>query len=864
MAVTAEASTGTGTAPAGVAGVPQLRTILLTDLVESTELVEKIGDTAAAGLFRAHDHLVLQLQERWHGRLIDRSDGMLLLFERPIDGLGFALDYVRGLREVGAAHKVDLKARAGLHVGEVLTWRNSDEAVRVGAKPVEVEGLAKPMAARLLGMARPGQILLSSVAEPLAHRAARELGERGLHLAWKSWGRWRFKGVPEAQEVFEVGEPGLTPLRTPLRSPKAWRDLPLWRRPAALAVQAVLVLAMVGAAWLLTRPQPAIAFSERDWVVLADVRNLTGEPLLDDSLEVAFRVSLEQSRHVNVLGDLKVRQTLGNMRLPADTLLDRSVAAEVAIREGAKAVILPTVAEVHGRVRVTAEIVEPTSEAAVWVGHADGTGAGSTLESIDTVVGALRDGLGESARMLANTAQPLPRVATSSLEALKSYALGLEAYRVADYALALQHFERAIELDPEFALAYLGAVRVFVTTADAGAAAEYVARAAELRERLAPREALYLDAWMAEFGEAGALHAADAWRLLGETYPDYFAAHHNYAWIKFGMGDYREAYTAVSKETVPENPLRHAAVELKGLIQLAAGASEDALASLQLAAELRGSAPGRRVASALASLDRLQEADAILEVAPPLPGTLAPLNHLEHISVHLAAGRFEEAVRVGRSAVAGSGDASVLVQRVLRVQAFTAASGLGPDEQDPHEVRAFAREVAMDARTGPAVSSADASAIALAAVRVGQRLGDHAGVAGVVEELRAVTQRSGHPTLQRLYDAVEAEQLRAAGKPAEAVEKLSPERAQNAPYQWHVVRAAVLRDLGERTAAEAEEAWLARNAHRAWSEPLGGQVFLAMNVIDLGTVRDRSMKTAAQHGVYLRRSLPANSFASNE
>ena len=158
---------------------PQLRTLLLTDLCDSTTLVERLGDGPAAELFREHDRLVLQLQQQWRGRLIDRSDGLLLLFERPIDGLGFALDYERGLREIGRERKQTLLARAGLHVGEVLTWRNSDEAVKVGAKPREVEGLAKPMAGRLMAMARPGQILLSAVAEPLAHRAARELGERG-------------------------------------------------------------------------------------------------------------------------------------------------------------------------------------------------------------------------------------------------------------------------------------------------------------------------------------------------------------------------------------------------------------------------------------------------------------------------------------------------------------------------------------------------------------------------------------------------------------------------------------------------------------------------------------------------------------
>ena len=82
-------------------GTPQLRTLLLTDLCDSTALVERLGDGAAADLFREHDRLVLELQQRWRGRLIDRSDGLLLLFERSDRRLGFALDYVRGLRAIG-------------------------------------------------------------------------------------------------------------------------------------------------------------------------------------------------------------------------------------------------------------------------------------------------------------------------------------------------------------------------------------------------------------------------------------------------------------------------------------------------------------------------------------------------------------------------------------------------------------------------------------------------------------------------------------------------------------------------------------------------------------------------------------------
>ncbi|HSX65030.1 MAG TPA: putative peptide modification system cyclase, partial [Pseudoxanthomonas sp.] len=338
---------------------PQLRTILLTDLVDSTALIERLGDVPASELFREHDHLVLALQQQWRGRLIDRSDGLLLLFERPIDGLGFALDYIRGLRDLGKQRKLELQARAGLHVGEVLTWKNSDAAVLVGAKPLEVEGLAKPMAARLMTLARPGQILLSAVAEPLARRAARELGERGQNLLWKSYGRWRFKGVPETQEVYEVGEVGIAPLRAPGNNPKAWRDIPLWRRPAALAAEVVLLVGLAVGAWFVTKPQPAIAFAERDWVVVGDLRNLTGQSVLDDSLSQAFRISLEQSRYVNVLSDMKARDTLARMQRQPGTPLDRAIASEIALRDGARAVILPTVSEVGGRVRVSAEVIDP-------------------------------------------------------------------------------------------------------------------------------------------------------------------------------------------------------------------------------------------------------------------------------------------------------------------------------------------------------------------------------------------------------------------------------------------------------------------------------------------------------------------------
>ncbi|WP_417892851.1 putative peptide modification system cyclase [Xanthomonas theicola] len=478
--------------------VPQLRTLLLTDLCDSMALVERLGDASAAELFKLHDALVLELQQRWRGRLIDRSDGLLLLFERPIDGLGFALDYSRGLRALGTQRMLELKVRAGLHVGEVLTWRNSDAAVQVGAKPLEVEGLAKPTAARLMTLARPGQLLLSAVAESLTHRAARELGERGERLLWESHGRWRFKGVPTAQEIYEVGEIGHTPLRAPKSTPKAWRDSPLWRRPVALAAEAALIVAMVVGGWFVTRPQPAIAFAERDWVVVGDLRNLTGETVLDDSLQQAFRISLEQSRYVNLLSDIKTRDALLRMRRNPQALLDRAVASEIAIRDGARAVILPTVSEVGGRVRVSAEVIDPQTQTTVYAESADGYGIHSVLGSIDKVTAGLRGKLGEAFASIERNSAPLPHVTTKDLDALRSYALGQNAYDRSEYGKAQAFYAHAVELDPSFALAYIGQLRARNAVNDLKGGEQYLRKALQLRSNLAPRDRMYLDAWAAE------------------------------------------------------------------------------------------------------------------------------------------------------------------------------------------------------------------------------------------------------------------------------------------------------------------------------------------------------------------------------
>ncbi|MBN7137119.1 hypothetical protein A7A76_20505 [Lysobacter enzymogenes] len=816
---------------------PQLRTLLLTDLCDSTTLVERIGDGPAAELFREHDRLVLALQQRWRGRLIDRSDGLLLLFERPIDGLGFALDYARGLREIGAARKFELKARAGLHVGEVLTWRNSDEAVRVGAKPVEVEGLAKPMAGRLMATARPGQILLSAVAEPLAHRAARELGERGQQLLWKSHGRWRFKGVPEPQEIYEVGEPGIAPLRAPPNGPKAWRDIPLWRRPAALVAEVALLAMIGGGVWFATRPQPAIAFGQRDWVVIGDLRNLTGQSVLDDSLEQAFRISLEQSRYVNVLSDLKARDTLERMQRKGDTALDRAVASEIALRDGARAVILPTVAEVGGRVRVSAEVVDPHTQTTVYAESADGSGKESTLASIDTVTAALREKLGEAMKSIERDSEPLPKVATGNLDALRAYALGQKAFGAGRYEDAANFYQRATSLDPSFALAYLGGVRAAVSRVDATHAKPFLAQAQEHRDRLPPRDALYLDAWAAEF--AGGHQAAGKWKLLADLYPDYFAGAANYAFALMQESRFGEAKTYAQRITVPQNPLRGHGYDHLGRSELGQENYGAARAAFDQALKLDIADAARRRANVSAAQGALDDAARRLDGGGSARKGYASVRDLDKTALLLDQGRWRDAERYIEAAAKRPVEGNDLLKNVLAVTQASVVV-LNGDRARARELLGAAARNALDASKGAGYDEADYVYLALASAYLAQRQDDATLARSVLDALKDRPGLWATPKLAELREIVLAGQERLDGKPEAAVRRLAALLSGHELFQTRAALMQAFEAAGDADKALEQARWLAAHRGLAYIELVGGQSLQSLNVADTRVARLRA------------------------
>ncbi|HEY2560539.1 MAG TPA: tetratricopeptide repeat protein [Caldimonas sp.] len=172
-----------------------LHALLLTDIVDSTKLTEELKEDAAVALWSAHDRLARDLIPRWGGREIDKTDGMLLLFDAVSDALGYALAYHAAIRD----EALGIKARAGIHLGPISLRANPAHDVARGAKPIEVDGIALPMVARIMSIAGGGQTLLSE-------HARRALGPLPLRI--RSHGHWLMHGIAEPIELFEVVDDG--------------------------------------------------------------------------------------------------------------------------------------------------------------------------------------------------------------------------------------------------------------------------------------------------------------------------------------------------------------------------------------------------------------------------------------------------------------------------------------------------------------------------------------------------------------------------------------------------------------------------------------------------------------------------------
>lgn len=813
---------------------PMLRAVLVCDIVESTALVEKLGDARAAAFLQRHDQLLLQAMKLCHGQLVDKADGVLALFERPIQALDFALRYQRGLHELGKAEGFELKARTGIHVGDVMTWANHPRDVQAGAKPFEVEGLAKPVAARLMGLAQPGQILMSGMAQNLAQRAAGELGERAGRLRWLVHGRYRFKGVPAPMLVHEVGEPGIAPLRAPESGPKAWRELPLWRRPPVLAAEAMLLLVLgAGVLWTTFKSQPAIAFAERDWVVVADLQNRTGEVMFDDALDTALRVGLEQSQYVNLYSDLQVDRALQRMQRPGQPL-DRQLATELALREGARAVILPTIAQVGGVIRVSLEVIDPKSGVTVYSESADGRGVESVLPSLDDALADVRGRLGETMASVSADRVPLEHATTPNIEALRAFSLGTAARFKGQAGDAEALFREAVRLDPGFAMAWLRLAFLRYVEGDEAGTREYLQQAQAHRDRLTRRELLFMEGAEATLDDAP--RAVERFRLLSSLYPDDYRGRYNAAYFAhFDLLRSAEAREAMSGTDVPQNPQRPSAVYMAAAAELGAG---DALAAISLFEKsvtlgVRGSL--REFVDAHTSLRQYDQARRVAAQQTSVGLSMQDLeSRTFEASMPLDQGDWQGA----RDAVAGlraSGeDVGAPPFALGRVDLMALSLRVyAPDEAFADDLRAW---IATEKSAYEASNTMNRREY-IFRVLAGAWMAAHTGDPDEARALQALVaddpQTRLYPFNASMARVVDAEIALAEGRSADAIARLSPDSSRGGDIffsQSVLLRALVA--AGDRKQALRVAGWLAQNRAIAFGEPTYSRGWQLANVAE--------------------------------
>jgi tetratricopeptide (TPR) repeat protein len=304
--------------------------------------------------------------------------------------------------------------------------------------------------------------------------------ERAIMKAIAASPRDRFASAEELSEALSA-------------STSAQAVRPIKRRApwvAAGAVAAAMVAALLAYAFI--TPERAPILTEQDVIVLADFQNTTGEPVFDGTLKVALSVALEQSPFLKMFPDDRVLETLRLMGRAPDERVTRAVAREIAQREHLKALVAGTISRLGTHYVIAVEAINAETGDIVAREQVEATSQENVLTAVGRATSRLRERLGESLASIQKFDVPLPRATTSSLEALHAYARARDEGRMNLRLEAIPHLKRALELDPDFALAQAELSGVYTNTNQTSLAPVHSRRAFELRDRVSERERFFI------------------------------------------------------------------------------------------------------------------------------------------------------------------------------------------------------------------------------------------------------------------------------------------------------------------------------------------------------------------------------------
>jgi eukaryotic-like serine/threonine-protein kinase len=340
----------------------------------------------------------------------------------------------------------------------------------------------------------------------------------------------------------------VTPASGP--SPVAQKKSKSWTIPAIVA--ALLIAGLMGGG-LFLRSRRSNTLTEKDTVVLADFVNTTGDPVFDGTLKQALAVQLEQSPFLNILPESQIREALKFMgRAPGDRITN-DVAREIGMRAGAKALLTGSIASLGTHYVITLSALNTQSGDVLAREEIEAESKEQVLKSLDHAASSLRGKLGESIGSVQKFATPLEQATTSSLEALQAFSLGQIAHQRLDDAKAIPDLKRAVELDPNFAMAYATLGVSYNNLSQSELADSYITKAFDLKERASEREKLYISSHYYDIVTRDIEKAIAIYEQWVQTYPRETAPRDNLS-LRYQVIGQQEKALASSSEAMRVDP----------------------------------------------------------------------------------------------------------------------------------------------------------------------------------------------------------------------------------------------------------------------------------------------------------------------
>ena len=448
-----------------------------------------------------------------------------------------------------------------------------------------------------------------------------------------------------------------------------WHKRKKWAAPAAAGA----IIAVMGVGGWFYDTRRAHALSETDTVVLADFTNKTNDAVFDEALRQGLAVQLEQSPFLSLVSDQRTRQTLQLMGKSPDTRLTPEIARELCERTASKAYLSGTISNIGSQYVLGINAVNCQTGDTLAQEQATADSKEHVLGALGDAANKLREKLGESLKSVHKLATPIEQATTPSLEALQAYSMGRNLMLTqGNYAAAVPPFQRAIQLDPNLAMAYASLGTTYHNLGEKELAAENTRRAFELRAKVSEREKFYIESHYHHFVTGDLEKAKQVYELWAETYPRDSIPPTNLGVVYQTLGNYEKSLLEfrTTQRLAPNDAVSYSNL-LSVLVNL--NRVKEARAVATEAAAKKVDSSGIRFS--LYQLGFLQSDDAIMadqvSWAADRPGDDAVMLYYEADTAAYY-GQLNKARDLSRQAIAAAGRA----QRPERAAVCQAAAGL--------------------------------------------------------------------------------------------------------------------------------------------------------------------------------------------